>query len=316
MPLTRRAALAASFAPLMQAAPRMLPDGLWPVMLTPFRTDKSLDLKALDALTDWYLSNGATGLFACCMSSEVFHLTPEERLETARRIVKRAGKTPVVAAGMPWRRHDEALPFISRMMDTGVDAFIIITNQMAEMDESDAAWKERTEALLAATPGVRMGFYEAPSPYKRLLSVEMMRWAGQTGRFFFQKDVSLDAGVIGERAKSVAGTPLKVFNAHADIMLEAVAAGGHGFSGVCANGYPGLVFAGLKHKSAEIQEFIRTHEKTISHKYPTSCKVLARMAGVPVEPVSRKHEVTFDAAEMERLRALRHAADRLQRGWM
>jgi 4-hydroxy-tetrahydrodipicolinate synthase len=310
---TRRAALAASFAPLMKAAPRNLPDGLWPVMLTPFKTDKSIDYNALDALTDWYIANGADGLFACCMSSEVFHLTPEERLEVTRRVVKRAGKVPVVAAGMPSRQHGEALPFISKMMDTGIDSFVIITNQMAEPAESDTLWLERTEALLAAAPGIRMGFYEAPSPYKRLLSIEMLRWAGKTGRFFFLKDVSLDAQVIGERAKAVAGTPLKVFNAHAAIMLDAVAAGGHGFSGVCANGYPGLVSLGLKRKSQQIQEFMRENERTIGHKYPTSCKVLANLAGVPMAPVSRRRDVTFTDEEMEKLRALRRSADGLQR---
>lgn len=312
MTMTRRAALAASFAPLMKAAPRPLPDGLWPVMLSPFKADKSMDWNALDALTDWYLANGSAGLFACCMSSEVFQLTPEERIESARRIVKRAGKTPVVAAGMPSRQHAEALPFIKRMMDTGIDSFVIITNQMAEKDEPDNVWKERTEALMAATGSTRLGFYEAPSPYKRLLSAELLGWAGRSGRFHFLKDVSLDAAVIGERARAVAGTPLKIFNAHAAIMLDAVAAGGHGFSGVCANGYPGLVSAGLRKNSPEAQQFLRAHEPTISHKYPTSCKILARMAGVPIEPVSRRRDVTFTEPEIEKLRALRRAADELE----
>lgn len=313
MRMTRRAVLAASLTPMLTAAPRTIPNGLWPVMLSPFRADKSMDWNALDALTDWYVANGASGLFACCMSSEVFQLTPEERIESTRRIVKRAGKVPVVAAGMPSRDHAEALPFIQRMMDTGIDSFVIITNQMAEPTEPDTLWKERTDALLAATGSIRMGFYEAPSPYKRLLSNELIGWAGRTGRFHFLKDVSLDAAVIGERARAAAGTPLKIYNAHAAIMLDAVAAGGHGFSGVCANGYPGLVAKGLKLKSAAAQEFLRQNEPTINHKYPISCKILARMAGVPIEPVSRRRDATFSEAELEKLRALRASADALER---
>ncbi len=312
MPMTRRAALAASaspFVPLFGSAPRLLPDGFWPAMLTPFNADKSIDWNGLDALTDWYLANGAVGLFACCASSEVFSLTPDERVEVARRVVKRAGKAPVVAAGMPSRALDVVKPFIARMMETGVGAFVVITNQMAGKDESDALWKDRMEELMAATGGTRLGFYEQPGPYKRLLSNEIMRWAGQSGRFFFLKDVSLKAEVIRERAAAVQGTPLKIFNAHAAIMLDAVRAGGHGFCGVCGNAYPAVVSAALKQRSDPLQEFVRANEPVVAKKYPASAKVMARLAGVPIEPVCRKRDIKFDEKELERLKALRAAAD-------
>lgn len=312
MLLTRRAvltSLAAPFVPAFGGQRESLPDGFWPAMLTPFKADKSIDWNGLDALTDWYLANGAVGLFTCCASSEVETLTPDERVEVARRVVKRAGKTPVVAGGMPSRELDAAKPFIGRMMETGLEAFVIITNQMAGKQESDAVWKERMEALMAATAGTRLGFYERPGPYKRLLSNEILRWAGQSGRFCFMKDVSLKTEVIRERVAAVRGTPLKIYNAHAAIMLEAVLAGGHGFCGVCGNAYPAVVSAVLKQKSDRLQEFVRANEPTVAKKYPASAKVMARLAGVPIEPVCRKREIKFNDQELERLKALRAAAD-------
>jgi len=312
MPLTRRAALSAlasPFGPPFGAQSKLLPDGFWPAMLTPFKADRSIDWNGLDALTEWYLANGAVGLFSCCASSEVNSLTVDERVEVARRVVQRAGRTPVVAAGLPSRELGVARPFIDRMMETGVDAFVIITNEMADKQENDAIWKQRMEELMAATMGTRLGFYERPGPYKRLLSNEIMRWAGQSGRFCFMKDVSLKTEVIRARVAAVQATPLKIFNAHAAIMLDAVLAGGHGFCGVCGNAYPAVVSAVLKQKSDRLQEFVRANEPTVARKYPASAKVMARLAGVPIEPVCRKRDIKLTDEELERLKALRAAAD-------
>jgi 4-hydroxy-tetrahydrodipicolinate synthase len=74
--------------------------GVWPVMLTPFRGDGSVDWRGLDALTEWYLTSGVAGLFAVCLSSEMYELTHAERVQVAAHVVKRsAGRVPVVAAG-------------------------------------------------------------------------------------------------------------------------------------------------------------------------------------------------------------------------
>src|SRR5689334_19456018 len=51
-----------------------------PVMITPFTSDLKIDYKGLSALIDLYLSSGARGLFANCLSSEMYKLSEEERL--------------------------------------------------------------------------------------------------------------------------------------------------------------------------------------------------------------------------------------------
>ena len=45
------------------------PGGEWPTMLTPFR-DGAVDYPALEALVEWYIAHGVSGLFAVCQSSE------------------------------------------------------------------------------------------------------------------------------------------------------------------------------------------------------------------------------------------------------
>ena len=60
---------------------REFKDGVWPVVLTPFREDGKIDFPAYRALLEYYIANGVTGLFAVCLSSELYELTAAERLE-------------------------------------------------------------------------------------------------------------------------------------------------------------------------------------------------------------------------------------------
>lgn len=57
-----------------------LPEGFIPVMLTPFTADLQVDYSCLRKLTEFYLEAGAVGLFANCLSSEMYELSDEERL--------------------------------------------------------------------------------------------------------------------------------------------------------------------------------------------------------------------------------------------
>lgn len=58
----------------MNGEVRNFPGGVWPVMLTPFCPNGEVDFAGLEKLTDWYIDNGSSGLFAVCQSSEMFHL--------------------------------------------------------------------------------------------------------------------------------------------------------------------------------------------------------------------------------------------------
>ncbi len=77
-----------------------LPQGFIPVMLTPFTENGEIDFEGLTQLTEFYLEAGAAGLFANCLSSEMFELTEEERLAITQHVVKVTdGRVPVVATG-------------------------------------------------------------------------------------------------------------------------------------------------------------------------------------------------------------------------
>lgn len=73
------------------------PDGVWPVMLTPYTEKNTVDYHALEKLVEWYAGQGADGLFAVCQSSEMFFLSLEERARIAA-FVKKISPIPVIVS--------------------------------------------------------------------------------------------------------------------------------------------------------------------------------------------------------------------------
>ncbi|HEY5509690.1 MAG TPA: dihydrodipicolinate synthase family protein [Prolixibacteraceae bacterium] len=55
-----------------------------PVMLTPFKDNGEIDF---NSLTEFYIKSGASGLFSNCLSSEMFELTEQERLQVVKHVV-------------------------------------------------------------------------------------------------------------------------------------------------------------------------------------------------------------------------------------
>ncbi len=166
---------------------------------------------ALRALVDWYIENGVDGLFASCQSSEIFNMDFEERMRIARITVNQArGRVPVVASGFTDYDLEEQVRSIRAMADTGVDAVILLSNRLALEDEADSVLLARMHALLDRIPkDIPLGLYECPQPYKRLLSLPVLKEAAATGRFHFLKDTCCDAKMIEERVKALAGSPLE-----------------------------------------------------------------------------------------------------------
>ena len=102
------------------------PGGEWPTMLTPFR-DGAVDYPALEALVEWYIAHGVSGLFAVCQSSEMFFLSLEERVGIARFVnEKAAGRVPVIASGHISDSFEDQVHELTAMTGTGVDAVCLL----------------------------------------------------------------------------------------------------------------------------------------------------------------------------------------------
>jgi len=285
-----------------------LPKGVWPVMLTPFTVEGAIDWDGVDVLTDWYIDSGVAGLFAVCLSSEMYELTDGERLALAKRVAKRVdGRVPVMASGtFPGATENQAA-FVKEMADTGVDGVIAIVCQLAGQGDSDEVWKANAERLLEQTRDVPMGLYECPSPYHRLLSPELMGWCGSTGRFRFIKETSAGMEQKTPKLEALQGSPLGFYNAGAATLLASLKQGGDGYCGTGANFFPDLFvwlcsyFEAEPEMAADLQRFLSIAQMVVKNKYKTSAKRYLAMQGMPIQPVCRDQEVTFREDELATL---------------
>lgn len=265
------------------------PDGVWPVMLTPFKDDKSIDENGLRALIDWYISMGVDGLFASCQSSEIFHMNLEERVRIARITVEQAaGRVPVVASGHTDYPLDDQARGIDLMAAAGVDAVILITNRLAGEQESDDTLLDNLSSLLSRIDrDIRLGLYECPSPYKRLLSLRVIRELLKTQRFYFLKDTCCDSAQIREKLEVIKGSNLKLYNANATTALQSLRDGAAGYSGVMANFHPELyvwLTRNASHPQAHLVQDALTMCSFIERQlYPVNAKYhLQTIEGLPM----------------------------------
>lgn len=273
-----------------------LPDGGWPVMLTPFRPDRSLDFEQVDALTDWLIDNGAAGIFTVALSSEMYDLTEEERLALARRVVDRsAGRVPVVASSVSSGTPDQQAASAAAMAATGVDAVVLISSLVGGLTTTEEEWRATVQHILDAVPEARFGIYECPVPFKRLPSTENVAWMAGTGRFVFYKDTSHSLATMEERLRVIAGTPMKLYNAQISSLTESLRLGAAGLSGYAANIYPEHVAWLCEHYDDQpseaaiaVQRLLTVAEHTINSRYPTSAKYYLRHSSrLTIEPISR-----------------------------
>jgi 4-hydroxy-tetrahydrodipicolinate synthase len=285
-----------------------LPDGAWPVMLLPLHEDETIDWAGLDAYTDWLIEQGSAGLFPVALSGEMYNLTSDERLAVARRVVERsAGRVPVIASIVetgPAAVHAQAARDLA---ETGVDAVVLIASMILEEGEDESELAGKVADILAANPGVDFGIYECPLPYHRILSTDTIQWLAETGRFVFFKETSHDVALMADRVRVSQGTPMKVYNAGIETLVDSLKVGVSGLSGWVVNVYPEKVAwlcangASIDYPTARLaQDALDRVERGMGPTYPNSAKfLLGERSDLSIAVVSRWNASAIDAAQLE-----------------
>jgi 4-hydroxy-tetrahydrodipicolinate synthase len=263
-----------------------------PVMLTPFKKDGSIDFEGLTALTNYYLDNGAKGLFANCQSSEMFELTSGERLRIIEHVMKIVdNRVPVVAAGNFGDTIREQAGFVKQVHDTGVNAVIVLTGLLAGEKEGNDILEHRINELLSLTEGIPLGFYECPLPYKRILPPQLLEQLVQTGRIVYHKDTCLDIAQVKEKNRLCAGVNgFGLYDAYMVHAVESLEAGSAGLSCIQGNYFPELVVwlcnnynnPELQEQVQLVQQFFIDEMEVMHRHYPQSAKYFLQQAGLPV----------------------------------
>lgn len=272
--------------------------GFIPVMLTPFKDNGAVDFDGLTKLTHLYLDAGAAGLFANCLSSEMFELSEDERIAVVKHVVALAkGKVPVVATGTFGGAINKQADFVKRIYDTGVDAVIGITGLLAAQTDDDQRFEANVEELLHLTSGVPIGFYECPVPYKRVISPQQLGRLVDTGRITYHKDTCLDINQIKEKiALTQHVKNFGLYDAYMVHAVETLKAGAAGLSCIQGNYFPELIVwlcnhyhhTSLHSEVALVQQFFIDQMDVMHDVYPTVAKYYLQKRGLDISTFTRR----------------------------
>ena len=264
-------------------------------MLMPFNEDKSIDYKTLEDLIEFYLDAGAGGLFANCLSSEMFQLSKQEMIESVSFVVEKVnGRVPIVATGTFPDTVENQAAFVKEIYKTGIESVIVITGLLAEEADSEEVFEANVKKLLALTGDIPLGFYECPVPYKRILSAEFLGELVKTGRIEYHKDTCLD--IEGVRAKIAASEGAESFGLYDAYMVHAVdslKAGSAGLSCIQGNYFPELVvwlcdnYDQESDELQKVQQFFSKNMDVMHDTYPASAKYILKKRGLEIAEVCR-----------------------------
>lgn len=279
---------------------------IFTTMITPYKADGTVDYATAEKYVDFYFENGLGGIFAICQSSEIFYLSLEERVKLNRLVYGRAKalekkhgrRFAVVSSGHVSDTIEEQARELNAVWESGTDALILITNRLDQRNEGDDIWIESCKKLLELLPAdARLGLYECPYPYKRLVTPKILDFCLSTGRFDYMKDTCCDAAVIAERCEQLKGSGFKLLNANCQTLLESMRSGGDGYCGIMCNFHPALyTWLGENFEKAPdladlVQSVIGTFGFTeVGLPYPLTAKYHMNLCGIPTEHLARNRK--------------------------
>jgi 4-hydroxy-tetrahydrodipicolinate synthase len=281
-----------------------------PVMVTPYKQNGQIDFDGVSRLVDFYTAAGVKGFFANCASSEMYKLTPDERLNLTRHVVKRVnGAVPVVATGSFGNTLEEKAEFAKKIYHTGINAVIMITSHFATEQESDDVLIKNFEQFFTLTDNIPMGTYECPSPYKRIITPYVFKYLLDSGRMVYHKDTTIDLEKVKAKIAMVKNNRLEFYDACVANTMYSLQAGAKGMSAIAGNFYPDiLAWMCANSTNPERQEDVKyiqaqltVTEDIVGQNYPLSAKYFLRKRGVPIEVLSRTNTSPLTAQQMKTL---------------
>jgi 4-hydroxy-tetrahydrodipicolinate synthase len=269
-----------------------------PVMITPYNLKAEVDLDVVSILVEFYLAAGVKGFFANCLSSEMFSITENERLELTAHIVKQVrGRVPVVATGSFGLTIADKALFTRKIYDTGIDAAIMITGHFAKEEDTDETLLRNFEQLFLATGNIPLGMYECPAPYKRIITADVFRKLLAANRLVYHKDTSITHENVQAKLDILKETEnsMEFYDAHTPNAAFSLQQGAKGMSSISGNFYPEVMVwmvnnATNPEKQEEVkwlQEELTKVDPLIHIAYPMCSKYFLQKRGLPVRTISR-----------------------------
>ncbi len=231
--------------------------GVGVALITPFKTDKTIDYVALGALVDYVTAGGVDYLVALGTTAETPTLTFDEKQQIATFVRERnAGRLPLMI-GIGGNCTDEVIRNIDRYDTAGYDAILSVTPYYNRPSQAGLFEHYRAIAEVSSKPVV---LYNVPSRTGVNMTAETtLKLAHATDRIIGVKEAS---GNLAQAAYILRDRPndFLVISGDDNLALPMIALGGDGVISVASNAFPqtfsqmiGACLAGDFAKAAPIQ---------------------------------------------------------------
>ncbi len=263
--------------------------GVYSLLLTPFKEDKTIDYAVYERYVEWQVERGSHHLFSVCGSSEMTRLTPEERVKCATIAAKHSGSAEVIATANLEPTWHTQVEEVKRMEQTGVDGLVFITKGYGDDDRRIVDYLSE----LAENTTLPIILYEFPGVKPHNMSGKAYGELIKTGRFHGIKDTTCTMAGIKDKIDYQGDSA--ILQANIPLLFDAYVAGARG---VCAT--PTSCGANLFRKMYDeffVEKNIEKARETfneiilldnaIDSGFNASAKYLVGLQGIPMTTVTR-----------------------------
>ncbi|MFZ1291638.1 MAG: dihydrodipicolinate synthase family protein [Melioribacteraceae bacterium] len=264
--------------------------GIWPVLITPYNDDLSIDFIGYKKMIEWYLQYNLGGIYANCQSSEMYELTENERLKLISEAVKIVnGKIPVVGTGNFGKNINEHIEFIKKVSNAGAEIVMLTVPEYLNTDDE----LEKYYLTIAEKTDVKLGIYECPVPRLYHLGFDLIKKIADSGRYFAYKETSCNIDKIKIITQITKNTNFTHLQANVPYLLESIKSGTPGSMNIAANWLPDLVVEVFKKgllndpNAYKLNQILCGMEMAQRSVHPMGVKYLIRKRGVLIKPLTR-----------------------------
>jgi 4-hydroxy-tetrahydrodipicolinate synthase len=280
--------------------------GLGTALITPFKTDGSLDEAAFETFVDWQIAEGVNFLVPCGTTGENPALTPDEHRRVVELTVRRAnGRVPVLA-GAGSNNTARAVELTEQAIDLGADGILTITPYYNKPtpDGLRRHFGAQAEAIEKKKPGFPMILYNVPGRTGLNMTADTtLRMAREIPNVIGVKEASANMEqiltILRERPKD-----FLVLSGDDAWTLPLLACGADGVVSVASNEVPRLMRQLVDTREVAIQNrLLPLLTGNFIESSPGPCKAAMKMLGIldndtlrpPLAPITDASRTKLEA---------------------
>lgn len=221
-------------------------------LVTPFKTDNSIDYNILAQLIEWHINSGTSGIVLAGTTGESATLSSDEKIALAQAAVKFGRGRIKLLAGNGSNNTAASVELTKCLNNTGIDGYLTVTPYYNK--PTDAGLIAHYKAIAAAST-LPIILYNVPSRTGCDLSNEIIVQLAELNNIIGIKDATADLTRVSPLKKQLSAgniTNFILLSGDDASAIEYCEAGGRGIISVTANVAPQEI--------AEIQRFVQTED--------------------------------------------------------